>query len=331
MQIERVSVSSLVLDPANARKHDKKNLEAIKGSLSKFGQQKPIVVDEKGVVIAGNGTLVAARELGWEDIDIHRSVLKGAEAMAFALADNKTAELALWDEDVLSSQLSALYKDGWDIEAIGFEAEQAGGQGGTEGNTDPDEIPEVEQNVHKVERGQIWQLGDHRMMCGDSTSKDDVAKLMGGEKADMVFTDPPYNLGSHTKCVGADKNKAVKNLSENNWDSNFDIKPALINIGDYSSASAPFYIFTSQFLAPDIWAWMAERCEFYSYIVWCKPNPMPLLIKKTWNFSSTELVCYGHGKKLTFPRLRLNTNRLRENRTQMLRDGNRPSLLQRDN
>lgn len=122
MKVERVKVDSLVFDPVNARKHNSKNIEAIKGSLAKFGQQKPLVVGADGVVIAGNGTLEAAKALGWEEVDVYKSPLKGAEAMAFALADNKTAELAEWDEEILKEHLASLYKDGWDIEDIGFDA-----------------------------------------------------------------------------------------------------------------------------------------------------------------------------------------------------------------
>lgn len=121
MQIESVPVGSLVFDPINARKHDKRNIDAIKGSLAKFGQQKPIVVTADNVVIAGNGTLQAAKELGWETIDVHRTVLRGAEAIAYALADNKTAELATWDSDVLRDQVNILSSDGWDLTDIGFD------------------------------------------------------------------------------------------------------------------------------------------------------------------------------------------------------------------
>lgn len=121
MRIEKVRIDSLVFDPTNARKHDQKNLEAIKGSLSKFGMQKPIVVTADNVVIAGNGTLEAAKALGWEQIDIHRTVLKGAEAMAYALADNKTAELASWDADILRDQVNSLASDGWDVGGFGFD------------------------------------------------------------------------------------------------------------------------------------------------------------------------------------------------------------------
>lgn len=196
MKIERVNIASLHLDPSNARKHSEKNLSAIKASLAKFGQQKPIVVTTDNVVIAGNGTIEAAKAIGWETIDIHRTPLKGAEAIAFALADNKTAELAEWDLDILSDQLQALHGDGWELEDLGFDLDTdiLESKGGTEGLTDDDEIPEVAENIHGVKLGDIWQLGEHRLMCGDSTDKEQVDKLMQGEKADLVHTDPPYNV-----------------------------------------------------------------------------------------------------------------------------------------
>ena len=121
MNTEIVSISTLVFDPANARKHDEKNLEAIKGSLARFKQQKPIVVSKDNVVIAGNGTLAAAKALGWTEIEIKRSHLTGAEATAYALADNRSAELAAWDEDILGKTLQALREDGFPIADIGFD------------------------------------------------------------------------------------------------------------------------------------------------------------------------------------------------------------------
>lgn len=120
MEIEVVSISALSLDPANARKHPKKNLEAIKGSLKKFGQQKPIIVDGNDVVVAGNGTLAAARELGWKEIKVVRTKLTGNEAIAFALADNQVASLAEWDMEILGRELQALIESGFDIGEIGF-------------------------------------------------------------------------------------------------------------------------------------------------------------------------------------------------------------------
>jgi hypothetical protein len=121
MRIEIISISSLVFDPANARKHSEKNLKAIKGSLSKFGQQKPIVIGKDNTVIAGNGTLEAAKALGWEKIKVVRTDLKGKDATAFAIADNRTGELAGWDFEVLGSALASLKADDFDIGEIGFD------------------------------------------------------------------------------------------------------------------------------------------------------------------------------------------------------------------
>lgn len=121
---ERVRIDSLSEDPANVRIHPERNLEAIKASLRKFGQQKPLVVDSRGIVVAGNGTLRAARTLGWEEIDVVRTELEGSEAIAFAIADNRTAELASWDTDALVQQLEAIKDDVGDIEVTGFTADE---------------------------------------------------------------------------------------------------------------------------------------------------------------------------------------------------------------
>jgi ParB-like chromosome segregation protein Spo0J len=119
MKIERINVAELSLDPSNARKHSQRNLDAIKASLRKFGQQKPIVVDAKGIVLAGNGTLTAAKELGWTDIEATRTTLQGVEATAFAIADNRSAELAEW-EDSLADVLKSLAKADIDLAQLGF-------------------------------------------------------------------------------------------------------------------------------------------------------------------------------------------------------------------
>ena len=104
-EIESISVETLVADPRNARKHSSKNLSAIKASLGQFGQQKPIVIDAENVVVAGNGTLAAAKSLGWSELDCVRTELSAEEARAFAIADNRTAELAAWDDEVLAETL----------------------------------------------------------------------------------------------------------------------------------------------------------------------------------------------------------------------------------
>jgi DNA modification methylase len=191
VKTERVTVASLLFDPANVRKHGERNLDAIKASLARFGQQKPIVVDADGIVRAGNGTLMAAKALGWDEIEIVRTNLRGSEATAYAIADNRTAELAEWDEGALAEQLAALQIDDETLAAAtGFDASDIERMA-LPVDVVEDEVPEVP--VEPITKpGDLWLLGEHRVLCGDSTKADDVARLMDGAKADLCFTSPPY-------------------------------------------------------------------------------------------------------------------------------------------
>lgn len=123
MQIEQIKIIDLIPDPENARSHDSANIAAIAGSLAQFGQQKPIVISKENVVVAGNGTLEAAKTLGWSNINVVRIPDDWSETKikAFALADNRTADLAMWNEEVLAAQLVELQIENFDIEQIGFE------------------------------------------------------------------------------------------------------------------------------------------------------------------------------------------------------------------
>jgi ParB-like chromosome segregation protein Spo0J len=125
MKYETVKVADLSNDPANARKHGEKNIATIVASLRRFGQQKPIVVDSSGVVRAGNGTLEAARQLGWDTIEIQRTELTSSDAIAYAIADNRTSELAEWDDDILAAQLQGLLtEDEALLDAAGFDEDE---------------------------------------------------------------------------------------------------------------------------------------------------------------------------------------------------------------
>ena len=186
----KISITDLSLDPKNARKHSARNLEAIAASLLKFGQRKPLVV-HCGVVLAGNGTLEAARSLGWTEIEVSEVPQDWDmdTAKAYALADNRTAELAEWDESELAKQLLELVDHEWDIAELGFEMPQV-----IEVEPiDEDDVPEAPAEP-KTKLGDVWQLGKHRLVCGDSTDVTVLDKLLGQEKADLVWTDPPYGV-----------------------------------------------------------------------------------------------------------------------------------------
>lgn len=122
MKILDLDIDSIHADPANVRRHPERNLETIKASLSRFGQQKPIVVDASGIVRAGNGTLEAAKALGWTKIKAVRTDLAGSEATAYAIADNRTAELAEWDDTALAETLRSLQSEDFDLAAVGYDA-----------------------------------------------------------------------------------------------------------------------------------------------------------------------------------------------------------------
>ena len=195
MGIVDIPCAELHNDPANVRKHGEQNLAAIKASLARFGQQKPIVVNQDGVVIAGNGTLMAARALGWQTIKAVRTNLAGSEATAFAIADNRTAELAEWDDAALQQQLAAIAIDDEELlAATGFdEKELAKLAAANAPEVTEDDVPEPPADPI-TQPGDLWLLGKHRLLCGDSTKAEDVERLMDGNKADMVFTDPPYGV-----------------------------------------------------------------------------------------------------------------------------------------
>lgn len=195
MNVEQVPISELSVDPGNARQHDRRNIDTIKGSLRRFDQQKPIVARRDGTVIAGNGTLEAARELGWDTIGVHWSDLEGAEAAAYAIADNRTAELAEWDDSALAETLASIQNDQSIDELVtGFDEKEikeliTKSSGG--GEVDEDEPPAAPADP-VTQPGDLWVLGEHRVLCGDATDGEAVDQLMQGERVGLCFTSPPY-------------------------------------------------------------------------------------------------------------------------------------------
>jgi DNA modification methylase len=208
MKAELVPIDSISLDPANLRRHPERNLSSIVASLKRFGQQRPILVDAAGIVRAGNGTLMAAKQLGYKEIEIVRSGLEGSEATAYAIADNRTAELAEWDDDALAETLSALQIEDEELfEATGFDATELDAM--VLRDVEEDEVPEPPAEPI-TKPGDLWILGEHRVLCGDSTKAEDVARLMNGEKAQLIHADPPYGMGKEKDGVENDNLYADK-------------------------------------------------------------------------------------------------------------------------
>jgi len=229
-----VSIDSIKNDPHNVRSHSERNINVIKKSLETYGQRKPIVVNQDGIIEAGNGMYQAAKELGWTEIAAVRVDDKEEVAKAFGIIDNKSAELAEWDLPGLKDVLESLDTGAFDMEATGFDMKEIEDlmtqfHVPEEGLTDDDAIPEDVETICKT--GDLWKLGDHRLLCGDATKKEDVERLMDGQKADMVFTDPPYgidvipksgNIGWSTKNAKVNKFRKIEGD-----DKEIDITPLL--------------------------------------------------------------------------------------------------------
>lgn len=188
-----VPIDSVNPDAANARKHGEKNMAAIVASLSRFGQRAPIVVQRKGMVVrAGNGRLAAAKSLGWSHIAAVVVDDESVDAVAFAIADNRTAELAEWDKETLASLLDTLPED--DLGVTGFDESDLKDLLSELTPEVVDDTPPEPPPTPVSKTGDLWEMGTHRLLCGDSTKADDVGRLMGGLKADMCLTDPPYGV-----------------------------------------------------------------------------------------------------------------------------------------
>lgn len=205
-QIEMVSIGQLLPYARNARTHDDAQVAQIAASIKEFGFNNPILIADDQSIVAGHGRLAAARKLGLAEVPVVRlSHLSDTQRKAYILADNRLALNAGWDNDLLKLELQELEIEGVDLEMLGFSKEELDGLLNslepTEGLTDEDAVPETpEEPITKP--GDIWILGRHRLMCGDSTSVDAVDKLMQGKKADLTFTSPPYN--ANTKAGDGD-------------------------------------------------------------------------------------------------------------------------------
>jgi DNA modification methylase len=265
------SINDLQNDPKNARKRTDRSSKLIKESLQKFGAARSIVIDENNRILAGNGTIAGAKAAGIKNlkvietdgkeiIAVKRTGLSEDEKIGLALADNRTSDLSEWDLNMLEELSQEHDLNPWfdndDLKELLGETEVLP----AEGLTDPDDVPEVPEEPITKE-GDLYILGNHRLLCGDSTNILHVEKLMDGNKADMVFTDPPYNVAFNGRSGKFD---VIKNddLSEDSFDELIIRMVEIINILKPNH----YYVWCNW----KFYATLQTKLPFKGCIVWAK-------------------------------------------------------------
>ena len=207
MKIEKININDLKPYEKNSRTHPKKQIDLLVKNIEEFGYTNPVLIDKDNEIIAGHGRLEAIKRLKWIEVPcVRMESLNKQQVKALRLADNKLAEMSEWDMDLVTEDLKEL--EGNLLDLTGFDKDLI-----IEPDEKDDEVPEVPEEP-KSKLGDIYQLGNHRVMCGDSTKIEDVEKLMDGKKADMVFTDPPYGIdysGGRTQVVSKKGYGKLKN------------------------------------------------------------------------------------------------------------------------
>lgn len=272
-RIERLPVASLVPYARNSRTHSDDQVAQIAASIREFGFTSPVLIDEHSGIVAGHGRVMAAQRLGMSHVPCLRlEGLSEAQRRAYVIADNQIALNAGWDDAMLRLELADLQEADFNLDLLGFDADRldellAEDSERTEGLTDADEVPEVsEQPVTRP--GDVWLLGKHRVMCGDSTAIGDVERLMAGKKAALLHADPPYGMGKEADGVAND-NIYREDLDrfQMEWWATF---------RTFLSDNASAYIWGN---APDLWRlWWAgglgtsEKLDLRNEIVWDKKS-----------------------------------------------------------
>jgi DNA modification methylase len=219
-KIERKKVDALIPYARNARTHSDDQVAQLAASIKEWGWTTPVLIDEDGGIIAGHGRVMAARKLGIKEIPTMTATgWTKAQKQAYVLADNQLPQNAGWDMDLLSVEMKDLDSEGFDLSLIGFGDDMLANMlvDETEGLTDEDAVPDVPENPVTV-LGDVWLCGNHRVMCGDSTSIDAVERLINGAQIDLVHTDPPYGMNAVSKSGVLSDNYSGDILGDDNSD-----------------------------------------------------------------------------------------------------------------
>lgn len=215
-EMKMVSTSKLIPYVNNARTHSQEQVNKLRGSLREFGFINPVIIDADYNVIAGHGRLMAAKEEGIEEVPcVLVDYLSEAQKKAYILADNRYAQDAGWDEELLRLEIESLEGMDFDVSLTGFNEDEIADlfadSEGTGAEDDDFDLSDALEQAAFVERGDVWVVGRHRLMCGDATSPEDVATLMDGKKANLIITDPPYNVAFESSDGLSIKNDKMEN------------------------------------------------------------------------------------------------------------------------
>jgi DNA modification methylase len=274
IHIEYRQVDALIPYARNAKQHPDAQVAQIAASIREFGWGAPILVDGNNNVIAGHGRLLAARKLGMAEVPVvSMDHLTDTQRRALILADNKIGENASWEDELLGIELSELKDAGFDLELTGFSTEEwealiAGEETDKEGLTDENAVPEVVEPISKP--GDLWVLGEHKVLCGDATKLDDYKRLLGDELVDMTFTDPPYNVNYANTAKDKMRGKNRPIMNDNLGDS-FEqfLKDACANIVVYTKG-AIYIAMSSSELDTLQSAFRASGGRWSTFIIWAK-------------------------------------------------------------
>jgi DNA modification methylase len=277
LAIQYVDIDKLKPFDKNPRTHSKEQIAQIANSIRKFGWVNPILVDENFEIIAGHGRILAGKELGYETVPVAQlSHLTIAEKRGLLIADNRIAENAGWDDELLAQIMAELHSDKFDLTVLGFtnkelESIKADFESEQELAQTIDDVPDTPDNTVSI-KGDIWILGEHRLLCGDALSVVDMTRLMDGEQATMTFTDPPYNVNYDGGAGDRKKGKERKIKNDNLGDRFYDfLQIAIENILAYTSGS--MYICMSSSELHTLYnAFRDAGGRFETFIVWVKNN-----------------------------------------------------------
>ena len=273
--IERWPTEKLVPYARNARTHSEEQVAQIAASIVEFGFTNPILAGSDGVIVAGHGRLAAAQKLGLDTVPVVvLDHLTPTQRRALIIADNRIAENAGWDDAMLRIELQSLQEDGFNLDITGFDTDalaeiMAGEETTVDGQTEDDAVPEVP--VTPISRpGDVWELGNHRLLCGDATDPASYDTLMADAKADIVFTDPPYNVDYANSAKDKMRGKDRPILNDNLGDGFYDFLLAALTPMLARCAGATYIAMSSSELDTLQQAFRAAGGKWSTFIIWAK-------------------------------------------------------------